>query len=120
MFDKNKFISEIQTQGCAVIADILDEGYMKKAKAELEKAIAKENKFHQGKKEAGYGMVLLCSLYDKVFTDLFDNKKLTEPFNAILGEGCIVYAYTSSSMPPSSSNYSQRIHVDCPRIIPNY
>jgi ectoine hydroxylase-related dioxygenase (phytanoyl-CoA dioxygenase family) len=53
-------------------------------------------------------------------TDLFDVKKLLEPFNAVMGEGCIVYAYTSSSMPPSDTNYSARVHVDCPRLIPNY
>jgi ectoine hydroxylase-related dioxygenase (phytanoyl-CoA dioxygenase family) len=63
---------------------------------------------------------MLCSLYDKIFVELFDNSKLTAVFNAILGEGCIVYAYTSSSMPPNKTNYSRRIHVDSPRLIPNY
>jgi ectoine hydroxylase-related dioxygenase (phytanoyl-CoA dioxygenase family) len=47
---------------------------------------------------------------------------LTEPMEAVLGEGCILYAYTSSSMPPHKTNYSSRIHVDVPfsRFIENY
>lgn len=65
-------------------------------------------------------MVLLCALYGQSFLDLFDNERFLEPFEAVMGCGCIVYAYTSSSMPPSASNFSRRIHVDCPRLIPGY
>jgi ectoine hydroxylase-related dioxygenase (phytanoyl-CoA dioxygenase family) len=65
-------------------------------------------------------MVLLCSLYDRVFNEVFDNAALMAPFEAILGPGCIVYAYTSSSMPPGRGNYASRIHCDSRRIIPNY
>ena len=65
-------------------------------------------------------MVLLCSLYDKIFTELFDIPLVTDPIETAIGEGSIVYAYTSSSMPPEASNFSKRIHVDCPRVIPNY
>jgi ectoine hydroxylase-related dioxygenase (phytanoyl-CoA dioxygenase family) len=120
MFVKEKFVQEIEEQGYSIIENVLSPDFVALAKTELEKAIALETEYHKGKNHVDHGMVLLCSLYDKVFTDLFDNKKLTDPFEAILGEGCVVYAYTSSSMPPSESNYSRRIHVDSPRIIPNY
>ena len=65
-------------------------------------------------------MVLLCSLYGAVFNELFTNESFLTPFEAVIGKGCIVYAYTSSSMPPTSTNFSHRIHVDCPRLIPGY
>jgi ectoine hydroxylase-related dioxygenase (phytanoyl-CoA dioxygenase family) len=65
-------------------------------------------------------MVMCCAMYDKIFIDLFDHNRLIDPFDWILGSGCIVYAYTSSSMPPDRGNYSTRIHVDCPRLIPGY
>ncbi len=94
--------------------------YIEQAKEDLERAIKIENDYCAGKDHRDYGMVLLCSLYGQTFIDLFANPALTEPFNAILGDGCIVYAYTSSSMPPSGQNYSARIHVDCPRVIPGY
>lgn len=120
MFNKEEFVSKINSQGYAIVENVLDETYITKAKEALKIAINKEAEYHGGENYSDYGMVLLCSIYDKIFVDLFDNPKLTEPFNAILGEGCIVYAYTSSSMPPKKTNYSNRIHVDSPRLIPNY
>jgi ectoine hydroxylase-related dioxygenase (phytanoyl-CoA dioxygenase family) len=120
MFDKEKFRQDIATQGYAIIENVLSPEFIAKAKAELEIAIAKEEEYHKTNQYSDFGMVLLCSLYGGSFIDLFDNEKLTAPFNAVMGDGCIVYAYTSSSMPPHKSNYSNRIHVDCPRLIPGY
>jgi len=120
MFNRDQFIKDINTQGYAIVENVLSPEFVSKAKAALEEAIKKEAEYHGHTGYSDYGMVLLCSLYDRIFSDMFDNKKLTEPFNAILGEGSIVYAYTSSSMPPGKSNYSRRIHVDSPRVIPNY
>lgn len=120
MFEPEVFIHEIKTQGYSIVRNALPELFIRKAKFELFQAINSEVKYHGTKKYLDYGMVLLCSLYDKVFCDLFEIDLVTEPFNAILGEGCIVYAYTSSSMPPNAANYSERIHTDCPRIIPGY
>jgi ectoine hydroxylase-related dioxygenase (phytanoyl-CoA dioxygenase family) len=120
MFTESEFIQEINTQGYSIVNEVLTAEYILEAKIALENAIEVENEYHKVKNHQDFGMVLLCSLYDKVFSDLFDNENLTQAFNCILGEGCIVYAYTSSSMPPNSTNYSQRIHVDSPRIIPNY
>lgn len=110
----------INTEGYVVIEDVLDADYIKQARTALEAAIAEEARYHGGKDYADYGMVLLCPLYGSIFTDLFDNELFLQPFEAVLGPGCIIYAYTSSSMPPSASNYSHRIHVDSPRIIPGY
>ena len=120
MFDKDKFIAEINGQGYSIVEDVLPADFVLKIKEALEKAIEAEVNYHKGSDYSDYGMVLLCSLYDKIFTELFDNEKLTGPFNSILGDGCIVYAYTSSSMPPDKTNYSRRIHVDSPRLIPGY
>jgi ectoine hydroxylase-related dioxygenase (phytanoyl-CoA dioxygenase family) len=39
---------------------------------------------------------------------------------ALLGPTCIMYACVSSSMPPNGTNFSKRIHVDSPRVIPSY
>ena len=120
MFDKEKFSQDILTQGYSIVEDVLSAEFVAKAKAELEIAIEKEVEYHQTNAFSDFGMVLLCSLYGGSFIDLFDNSTLTGAFNSVLGDGCIVYAYTSSSMPPHKTNYSARIHVDCPRIIPGY
>lgn len=54
------------------------------------------------------------------FLTLLENPVLHAYLAAILGDTCILYAYTSSTMPPGGSNYSRRIHVDSPRLIPGY
>ena len=120
MVGKDKFKEDITTQGYAIVENVLSPQFVVKVKNELELAIKKEVEYHQTNQYSDFGMVLLCSLYGGAFIELFDNNKLTDPFNVVLGEGCIVYAYTSSSMPPHKSNYSNRIHVDSPRLIPGY
>ncbi len=120
MFDSVKFKNDIENQGYSIVRNALPKEFIAKAKIELQKAIEQEVAYHKTESFSDYGMVLICSLYDRIFSDLFDLPLVTEPFETILGEGCTVYAYTSSSMPPSTSNYSKRIHTDCPRIIPGY
>jgi ectoine hydroxylase-related dioxygenase (phytanoyl-CoA dioxygenase family) len=111
---------DILTRGYTIVENVLSDDFVRQAKAELQAALEKEVAYHGSANYSDYGMVLLCSLYGGAFLQLFDNDKLLEPFNQVLGPGCIVYAYTSSSMPPGGGNYSNRIHVDCPRIIPGY
>jgi ectoine hydroxylase-related dioxygenase (phytanoyl-CoA dioxygenase family) len=120
LFDCEQFKQNFSSNGYAIVEDVLSPEEISTLKPALEEAIEREVDYHQGPDYKDYGMVMLCSLYDKALVDLFDNPRLTEPFNLILGEECIIYAYTSSSMPPNTSNYSRRIHVDCPRIIPNF
>lgn len=120
MFDKDKFRIEIETQGYSIVENVLSPDFIIRAKADLEKAIAEEINYHKTNQYADFGMVLLCSLYGGTFLEMLDNKNLVEPFNTVLGDGCIIYAYTSSSMPPNKSNYSNRLHVDSPRLIPGY
>jgi ectoine hydroxylase-related dioxygenase (phytanoyl-CoA dioxygenase family) len=114
------FKDKMYSDGSVVLPDLFSDEFVQTAKLKLEEAIEKEVAYHNGTDFVDYGMVMMCSLYDDLFTELFENEDLMKYFNAILGEGCIVYAYTSSSMPPKSSNFSNRVHVDCPRIIPGY
>lgn len=120
MFDPQKFAQEFHATGSVIVPGVLDPDFIAAAKRELAAAQEAEVRYHGTRDYKDYGMVLLCALYGGSFWTLFDNPRLTGPFNAILGDGCTVYAYTSSSMPPSAVNYSGRIHVDCPRIIPDY
>lgn len=120
MPSKETIYKEITENGYIIIENVLSKEFCERAKKELEIAIQKEEEYHKGKDYTDYAMVLICSIYGGAFLDIFDNDDLMLPFNTILGEGCTVYAYTSSSMPPGKTNYSRRIHVDCPRIIPGY
>ena len=119
MLDLSQFVHEIRTEGYAIVPDVLPKDYIARAKVALMAAIETETKLPFNNK-SDFAMVLLCSLYGGTMLELFDIKKLNAHFNAVLDDGCIVYAYTSSSMPPRQTNYSGRVHVDCPRIIPGY
>ena len=121
MFDKEAFLRDIEGPGYAVLKNVNSPEFVARCKAELARAIDLETSYHgKGTDHREYAMVLICSLYGRSFIDLFDNPIITQGFNAVLGDGCITYAYTSSSMPPNRTNYSQRIHVDSPRMIPGY
>ena len=110
----------IERDGYAIVEDVLTPDFCARARDELEVAIDREAEYHGGTDYGDYGMVLLCSLYGGAFVELLGNEALMDGFASTLGEGCIVYAYTSSSMPPNKTNFSRRIHVDCPRLIPGY
>jgi len=117
------FRERIATEGYAILPDRLTPSAVASLKKALARAIVEEGEDHRahGRQEmADVSMVLLCAFYGEEFLDLFEISSLMEPFEWVLGEGCIVYAYTSSSMRPRGTNYSTRIHVDCPRLIDGY
>jgi ectoine hydroxylase-related dioxygenase (phytanoyl-CoA dioxygenase family) len=112
--------ARIATDGFVVLPDVLDRAFVERSRIELERAITADTGRYGERAERDYGMVMLCALHGGTFLELFDNKRLVGPFSAVLGEEWIVYAYTSSSMPPGGGNSSVRIHVDSPRVIPGY
>lgn len=120
MIDEASFLDAFRARGSAIVEGVLPAEFIVRTKQDLDRATRLEAEYHNTTDYKDYGMVLLCSLYGGAFLELFELEDFLRPFELILGAGCIVYAYTSSSMPPNSSNYSQRIHVDCPRIIPGY
>ena len=61
---------------------------------------------------------LLCR--DSLFSVLLDDPRLQQLLAPFLGEHWILYAFTSSSLPPGDTNYGHRLHVDSPRWIPGY
>jgi ectoine hydroxylase-related dioxygenase (phytanoyl-CoA dioxygenase family) len=119
--NRHEVTSIISSDGYLIIENLLDKNFIEGCKVELEKAIAEEERMYRDNPwYKDYGMVMLCALYGGTFLKFFELESIFEPFNAVLGDSCIVYAYTSSSMPPMNTNYSNRVHVDCPRMIPGY
>lgn len=118
--DVDRVRRAIDEDGYIVIEGVLSPDYLARVKPALERAIARESEYHGTSEHKDHGMVLVCSIYGPELLEPFDNRLLMTPFEAVLGEGCIVYAYTSSSMPPGKTNYSRRVHRDCPRVIPGY
>jgi hypothetical protein len=119
--ERERFMEQIERNGYAILPGILPPEMLGSIKRDLEAAIEKEEDYRVASKVASHhGMVLLCSLYGGKLVEVLDLETLMQPFEWILGDGCIIYAYTSSSMPPQGTNYSARIHVDCPRVIPGH
>ena len=112
--------TRIEVDGYVILPDILEASFVARAKRELAQAITADSNRYGPRAERDYGMVMLCALHGGSFLELFENDRLLAPFNAVLGDECIVYAYTSSSMPPGTVNYSGRVHVDSPRLIHGY
>jgi ectoine hydroxylase-related dioxygenase (phytanoyl-CoA dioxygenase family) len=54
------------------------------------------------------------------FARLLEDPRLQQLCAPHLGEHWIMYAATSSSIPPGGSNYASRLHVDSPRFQPGY
>jgi ectoine hydroxylase-related dioxygenase (phytanoyl-CoA dioxygenase family) len=110
----------LDRDGYAIVPGAVPPSAIAQLRRDLETAIATEIAYHRGTDYVDYGMVLVCCTHARSFVDILAERAVMGVIERILGEGCIIYAYTSSSMPPHTSNYSQRIHVDCPRLIPGY
>jgi ectoine hydroxylase-related dioxygenase (phytanoyl-CoA dioxygenase family) len=118
--DDDAILAELARDGYAIAPGVLAADQVAQLRRDLEAAVAAETTYHRGADYQDYGMVLVCCTHARSFVDVLAHDGVMRIIERILGDGCIVYAYTSSSMPPGASNYSERIHVDCPRLIPGY
>lgn len=111
--DASRFLAEIDENGFCVLERVVPESLIAQLKGDLEKAIEKEASSHGSTQYQDYGMILFCPIYGSSFLELLALDDFIKPIETLLGEHCIVYSYTSSSMPPNKANYSMRIHNDC-------
>lgn len=119
-FKKSLFCEKINEDGYVIVEDVISKEMCDYLREDLQKAIREEDKFHGTSNRKEHAMLLACPIYGGSFLDILEVKHLIEPFNWVLGETSIIYVYTSSSMPPQSTNYSNRIHVDRPHFIPGF
>jgi len=57
---------------------------------------------------------------DPCFMSALDNDRIHAVLDRVLSPWCILYAYTSSSLPPHGHNYSRRVHVDAQAEVEGY
>lgn len=119
-FNPSVFEEALSGKGFAVVSGMIPEERISALKAELNQAIEAESVKHHRPGTRDYGMLVACPLYGPHLLALADFKPLFKPFEWILGESCIMWVYTSSSIPPGEGNYAARIHVDRPHFIPGY
>ncbi len=109
----------IRKNGALVLRGVIDAATVKALKEALTRALDEDDSRY-GREYKFRGMVHALMSRGPAFLDLLGNPAIRRICKSVLGQGCIVHAYNSSSMPPGASNYSRSIHVDSPRLIPGY
>lgn len=111
----------IKTRGYSIIPNFLEESELHILKEGMEKAISLFKPV-EGVERSFQDSYQIHDLInnDINFGRLLEDPRLQQLVAPILGEHWIMYAATSSSIPPLGSNYSSRLHVDCPRFHPGY
>lgn len=111
---------DMATRGYSVIPGVLDPSSCDRLRAALAKAVADYRPGPTKQSQLDRHLIhdLLCR--DRMFAGLLEDPRLQQLLAPLLGESWILYAFTSSSLPPGGSNYGNRIHVDSPRFVPGY
>lgn len=108
-----RVLARIHEDGFAVVGRVVDAGTVATMRAALQRAIDEDLARWSG--NPWYNdqwMVHNLMLRDPVFMAFLENAAMHAYLSALLSPDCILYAYTSSSLPPRGGNYSTRIHVD--------
>jgi ectoine hydroxylase-related dioxygenase (phytanoyl-CoA dioxygenase family) len=119
-YTKESFLEEFNRNGHVIIENVVDSDFIRRATEQLEGALKKEVEYMGTTDYKFYGYVLSNAKYGGAFLEVFDNRKIMDPVNWVLGDNSIIYSYTSSSMPPKSGNDSSHVHVDCPIFLKDY
>jgi ectoine hydroxylase-related dioxygenase (phytanoyl-CoA dioxygenase family) len=120
LLDRCREIADaVEQDGAAVIQNLLSSQFSEALKMGLKDALA-EDELLRGPNYVFRGMVHALMARGRVFLDLLEVQAIRLVMRNLLGHGCTIHAYNSSSMPPAGTNFSRSIHVDCPRLIPGY
>jgi|GEM_PF-388724 len=111
----------IQTRGFTLLNDFLNKDEVGLLKATMEQGI-QEFRPIPGVERSFLDRYQMHDLINRDinYGRLLEDPRLQQLIAPHLDEHWIMYAATSSSIPPHGSNYSSRLHVDCPRFHPGY
>jgi ectoine hydroxylase-related dioxygenase (phytanoyl-CoA dioxygenase family) len=110
----------VLTKGFAVVPGAVDPAVATELRESLASMVAAQRAAANERTQVDDYMVHNPMMCDSRFFDLLENATIVDSLDTFLGPTSILYAYTSSSMPAGGSNYSRRVHVDSPRVIPGY
>lgn len=110
----------VHTRGYSVIPDFLDPGDCLELKRGLTRALDSYEVCDTEQSVLDQCLIhdLLCQ--DIMFGRLLEDRRLQHLLAPLLGDYWVMYAFTSSSLPPRGNNYGSRVHVDSPRLVPGY
>ena len=110
----------LATVGYSLIPGFLEETACLALRAGLEDAVA--SYVALGSERSYLDRYLLHDLLCRnlLFGRLLEDPRLQQLLSPLLGPYWTLYAFTSSSLPPSDSNHGRRIHIDSPRFVPGF
>ncbi len=108
----------LDTEGVTIVPSVLTAEQVANLRNELERSVAEDAIRHPDVFDKG--MVHNCMVRGTNMASLLDDPVMNDYLDKAFSDTCIVYAYQSSSLPPSQGNYGSRVHVDSPRFIPGY
>lgn len=118
MMVNEHYLEILDKEGVVIIPAVLAPELVGVLRRELEQAIAEDAIHYPDVFDKG--MVHNCMVRGSNMAAILDNPVMNAYMNRAFSDTCLVYAYQSSSLPPSQNNYGSRVHVDCPRFIPGY
>jgi ectoine hydroxylase-related dioxygenase (phytanoyl-CoA dioxygenase family) len=110
----------VHDRGFSVVREAIDQSVVKDWRERLAVLTSNQRMNETTLTAADDFMVHNPMMLDETFYAALEHPSVLEVLDFFLGSTSIAYAFTSSSMPAGGTNYSHRIHVDCPRIIPGY
>ncbi len=110
----------VMTEGFAIVPSVVTESFVSNSRHSLIQLIEEDEVSRPKGFEVDNYMDHNPFLRKRIFFEILENSKIIEIVDELLGSTSILYAFTTSSMPAHGTNYSHRIHVDSPRVIPKY
>lgn len=117
--DLRRLFDEIKQNGFTVMESYLSTNVIQMLSSLLEKEVQTDSSSNP------YESFDPCHIHDlfnrhPAMVELLNDHFLDELLAEFLGAFWVMYAATSSSIPPKSTNFASRIHVDSPRTVPGY
>jgi ectoine hydroxylase-related dioxygenase (phytanoyl-CoA dioxygenase family) len=112
--------SAVGRRGFTILPDVLDPDEVNRVVEALERLIAQDLQHPDPQRRNDDWMAFNGALRDDAIAEVVTHPNILPVVEEILGPTCIMYACVSSTMPPNGTNFSMRIHVDSPRVIPSY
>lgn len=111
----------VRSRGYAVLSCFYDTVTCETLKADLVNAINEYKTFSSSdRSEKDRFHIHDLMNHSPLFCRMLEDPRLQQLLAPLLGEFWIMYAFTSSSVPPRGTNYGHRVHNDCPRFAPGY
>ena len=111
---------EIETLGFTIIENVISEKEAETLKLHLKTALEVDMKKYNGRPQKKEHHIADLTGADLIFLDLLDNDTMHEVFSHFLTNTCILYTYSSTILRPNEIAEVHTIHMDTPRLIPNY